>query len=322
MKKIIVLICLLFITLLAKDNSKYLKSEIRAEVKAEKLIDGGYYNEAKDFLKKATSKYSNNASLYAYYGKVFYQLGDLETAKLQFLLSLKIDPTNELSSGFVKLINEQEAASVNENIQNTLDYLSDKGFDFIMIFLAFLGGEVIAKRYSRCANVQEKNALIIYISDVNYISKKFQFYIKNIFLNPVCSFLSMLIIMINSFAFSILILWLELSEYIPILFLNYDINTLTSTDVLNLIVFNFITIASLFIIYGIYKKSSELDIDENDISDKLQSLALNHEYGELREYLMLFNENNKKLNKVLDCFISDEAREITEKINNKILKGK
>ena len=65
-----------------------------------------------------------------------------------------------------ELIQEQEDALENKDVESLLGFIQDKGLDFLMIFLAFLGGEIIAKRYNMCQNSS------IYIMANHFIQRK------------------------------------------------------------------------------------------------------------------------------------------------------
>lgn len=197
--------------------NKYLSSQDRAEVHLENLFEAGELEEAKSFLVLANKKYKNNADILCWSGKIYADLNDLETAKKYFILSLNVDPTHPIAKIQLELIKEQEAAHENEDMAKVMGFLSDKGLDFLMIFLAFLGGEIIAKRYNACQNKQ------VYIMAEHFIHKQSlcsshknrlklflsQYFKQDLF--SFCFFINFLVIITISLA--LMIIWLLVAFY-------------------------------------------------------------------------------------------------------------
>jgi len=214
--KIILLFFLSISLLFSLDQSEIennLVDSNHAETFLQILIEDGDFEEAGEFFNLANTKFKNNPVLLCWNGKLHTELKDLDTAKVYFLKALDINPTHELSKIQLELIEEQENAHENKDISDLMDFINDKGLDFLMIFLAFLGGEIIAKRYTMCKN----NA--IYVIANNYIHRKAlssgnfnrfkyvitQYQLKNINFS-FCFFINLLVI--TTIAIAIMISWL------------------------------------------------------------------------------------------------------------------
>jgi len=147
-------IFILFTTLLfglsEQKIQKELSSQARAEVFLQNKIEGGYYKDAEKFFLNAIAKYDKNSEILRWGGELYLQTNRLEDAKKYFVESLALDPSNEICSTKIQQIESQEEAQENKDVGKLLDLLWDKGLDFLMIFLAFLGGEIIGKRYNSC----------------------------------------------------------------------------------------------------------------------------------------------------------------------------
>lgn len=145
---------------------KHLSSKDRASSHLENLIFDGEFDKAEEFAKLANEKYEGSADLLCWTGKVYFEKKDLDTAKFYFLQALDINPTHDMAKMQQELIQEQEDALENKDVESLLGFIQDKGLDFLMIFLAFLGGEIIAKRYNMCQNSS------IYIMANHFIQRK------------------------------------------------------------------------------------------------------------------------------------------------------
>jgi len=232
---ILVVLMSLTISLYAEmTEEEALQSCEKAEVYAFQLNDGGYYKETLQFAKKALKRCSSSSELHMYLGTAYFHLKNFDEAKKNFRQVLEIDPRNEQAADFIKLIEEQEEAKENEIVGELLEYLRDKGFDFLMIFLAFLGGEIIARRYKQCSNLETETLVDTYHHRkrlahslsyrVYYVLSRCCFS-KNIF--TFCFFLEMIVSII--IAMTMLIIWLlvEFQFQVP-LFLTEPLNTLSN----------------------------------------------------------------------------------------------
>jgi hypothetical protein len=62
----------------------------------------------------------------------------------------------------------------------------------------------------------------------------------------------------------------------------------------------------------------ELNVTTEDIADQLQTLALNRQYKDLRDNLIVLKEEPDKLDRIVRYFVSEEAETIVKKIRNNL----
>ncbi len=198
----------------ATQTQKALSSKGRAEVRLQNLVEDGEFKKAKEFTRLAVAKYGDNAELLRWGGQLYKELNDLDEAKRFFLLAMQIDPNNEIVRMHLESIESQESASENKDVEGLIEFINDKGLDFLMIFLGFLGAEIIAKRYNVCQN----NKILIMADyflereDISRCRKSqirfalLQFKAKNIF--SFCFVINLLIIVTISIVLSIFYLFL------------------------------------------------------------------------------------------------------------------
>jgi len=328
MKKVFLFFTLLLsLTLLAsehKDYSKYLKSQMRAEVYAQNLLDGGYYKEAKVFLKLARKKYTDDDELLMYSGTTHYNLDELDAAKKDFMLVLQNDSNNEIAADFIAKIEEQQAAQENKVVTDLFDYLIDKGLDFLMIFLAFLGGEIIAKKYHNCNTFGVSQSIQNYFNKEKLKSSKIfrLFYIfKSCCLSrrflTMCTFLDTLIIFTISSA--MLIVWLiieitfDVEWFLPDALLTIDDVTMHAHIFNTFIVLTILTLIMQYI--GAVEDISENDDDYTiEIAQQFQRLIAEQEMLKLHTTLgKLINHKNftpQVIEDILAKFYSEDDKEI------------
>lgn len=300
MKTFIVLFFILIVNLSANTSlEKHLKSEIRAEVYAQNLIEGGYNTKAHTFIEKALLKYKKNEALLMFNATSLYHLKKLQEAKNYFKLTLEVNPSNEQASKFIELINAQENSKQNHVISNVIDYLSDKGLDFIMIFLAFLGGEIIAKKYTKCS----KNTITLAIEKYKNrkklslkkgrISFAFKHMISNIF--SFCTVLETLVILTIVIALLIVLLMTEFLSGFTF-FVSESFTTLSETSIwehtgIMFFALLFITLVLRFIMIVLeYEDNKELYLIE--VVEQLERLFANKSYVLLYKALEKLNEED------------------------------
>jgi tetratricopeptide (TPR) repeat protein len=319
------IIFLLFINIsFANSYDKYLKSKTRATITLQKIVDNeGDYQKALEFSKLAFNKYPNNIMIQQYRAKALYLLNDLQNAKILFIKVLEKDPTNDIAADFIVKIEAQEKAQKNKDLESTLGYLSDKGLDFILIFLGFLGAEVLGRKYTTCNS--NKYAFIINqyiyfynVSNITYLSKlKFllteYFHYKNLF--SLCNILSIIILLTISSAVTISFYWLELIGYINIFIDEETLKIITSNSlqIHYLIVLFFISLLIIFI------SSISHFIDDNNkytVSDILEELLINNEFSLLRENMKILNDKLSKedLDEIIEMSLIDEHKDILKNL--------
>lgn len=297
MMKNILLILTLTFSLLCADASfeKALSSEIKAEVYAQNLLDGGYEKETNEFLIQALERYPENATLLMFRGTALFNLKDLENAKKYFMMVLDKDSTNEQASKFIGLIEDQEEAKENKAVGNLIEYLSDKGLDFIMIFLAILGGEIIARKYNQCSSY-ETGSIIEKFKKRQLLSKKVisrvSFSLKQCCLiRGVFTFCFLLEILVTlTIIFALLIVWLMIEFLFEItIFLSESIDTLTSDAIWNHSIDSFIWLTVITLLLRFVMKISEYDNKELtyviELAEHIEKLYTGQSYGRFYDAL-------------------------------------
>jgi len=321
MKFILVILVFIYTTgLFGLDFNKYLKSQIRSEITIQKIVnDEGDYPKALKFSTLAIKKYPNSMIIQLYRAKALYLTSNLDDSKILFMQILEKDPTNDIASDFIDKIEKQEEANKNKDLEEIFEYMSDKGFDFLMIFLGFLGAEVLAKKYQECNNHDYIIVVNHYIA--NYYNKADSFrlnrfifdakvYLKQIF--SLCNFISLIIIFTISLAFTIAFFWLELVGYINIIFSEDILKTVTSDQLWSH--FRIVLVISIFIIFikNIFVSIMEDQATKEDVAYTLQEMVVNNEYELLRDVVFELNkiisDNEKEI--ILNNIIDENAKSI------------
>ena len=303
MKKIILILLILTSAVLGETSiDKALSSKIRAEVYAQNLVDGGYNKEAKSFLTAALKHYSQDETLLMFMGTTLYNMHDLQKSKEYFLLVLAKNSTNEQASEFIKLIEEQEDAKENKAVANIIDYLNDKGLDFLMIFFAFLGSEVIARKYNQCnlddpLEVIEKyhirHLLSKQLSQRIVFSLKHCCFTKSFF--SLCSFIELLVTM--TIVFAALIVWLFIEFAFEItLFFNESLLTLSIHEIEEHIFYSFITLSIIILILRLWMKINNYDSDiekyKIELGGQIEKLFTEQDYQHFYTLIALLSKED------------------------------
>jgi hypothetical protein len=216
--KLLLLFALFTASLFSYDLQKAEKSLLslnRAEVYAARLVQRNELDDASRFIKEARKKYKNSFQLLYWNGELYLEKGELDLAEKYFRQALVLKKNNKLAKQKIEYIQEQKEAKENSNVADLMAIVNDKGLDFLMIFLAFLGSEIIAKRYNICQNSS------IYTIKQHYLNrellasswrKRFLFTIKNI--RPkkfafLCLFINFLVLSTISISLLIPILFAE-----------------------------------------------------------------------------------------------------------------
>jgi len=280
---------------------KQLSSKNRAETYLENLIFDGEFDKAEKFSIIANKKYPSNANLLCWSGKLYIEKKDLELAKKYFLQVLALDPVNEIAKLQLELIEEQESIKENKNIEQLLSFIEDKGLDFLMVFLAFLGGELIAKRYNVCKNSS------VYIM-ANYFIKekllqkhnKFTIILDNYKQQKIfsfCFFINLLVII--TIALVLMIIWLfiafhyELNIFIYGNFLTMNAKEIEYNFIIVFVFTFFITLIARAIMQYI-ELPTKNTLYEISFVEELDRLVSEGEYVALYKVMQYLKKNNLK----------------------------
>ena len=286
--------------------------ENKAETYLENLVFDGEFDKAEAFFTKAQKEFPQNSTLWCWGGKLYIEKKDLQTAKNCFLKALEFDPTNDIAKVQLENIDQQLKIKENENIKDLLSFIGDKGFDFLMIFLAFLGGEIIAKRYTLCQNSS------IYIMADHFIREKFakehskiqvlwnDYKSQDIF--SLCFLINLLVIL--TIAFVLMIIWLFIVFHYKLNFLIYgEFLTLSEHDIEIYFSIVFAITFLLTIIMRAFIKYKELPdkrvVYEITFVQELDKLVDSGEYTEIYKvmrYLKKYDIHKKELYSILNMY--------------------
>lgn len=289
-------------------------SEDAIEAIVQDHIEGGYVKEAALLLVDARGVYPNNADLLVFSGRAAYELSDLASAKNYYLLALEIDANNEIAAANIANIEAQEEAQENKAISGTLAYLTDKGLDFLMIFLAFLGGELLAKRYLVCESKNVINSINSYMKKKykqQYTSQRILFY------KPFCAFAMLLNFL--TIAATLLIIWVfvNITIELPIPGVHIDLTVMTEHDIFSFAIYSYILILlfilAIHLLLVIIKERRSEDEQFMDAVENLQHVALEGQFIVLYKACRLIakhKESEKEINRILNRCYSDEAKTV------------
>ncbi len=303
-----------------------LSSEEELEAIIQDHIEGGYIKEASILLDDAKGVYPKNAVLLVFSGRTAYEMGDLTSARNNYLLALELDPNNEIAAANINQIESQAEATENKVVTGVLQYLGDKGLDFLMIFLAFLGGELLAKKQVVC---ESRNI----VNTVNrYLNKKYgKTYTSQYkgYDRPFCLFVTLLNFMTVAGAIMVVWLFLTMTTELFSSLLYIDLTVMTEDDLLSFsgISFLLILLAVLFSSFLMSFLKGFRDVDEQFFNavELLQNSALEGQFTVLREACSLITTSKyaeAETACVLDQCYSAEAKEIITKAFDDLNKKK
>jgi len=294
-------------------------SEDAIEAIVQEHIESGYVKEAYLLLEDVRGVYPQNVNLLVFSGRAAYELDDLSEAKSYYQLALELDSNNEIAALNISNIEAQEEAQENKVVSGVVDYLGDKGLDFLMIFLAFLGGDLLAKRYMTCSSGTVLSSLKHYLH-VKYPKIKVassSWRITKVHKKLFCYFSSILNYLTISIAILILWVFFNISNDYMVGMLGIDLTTITLEDIIPLLYLSMIGILATILILNLLFKWSTRSNDQEillfEMTEALQAVALDGEYTILREACRLIGHYEvSEMNCILDQCYSDDARNIIE----------
>jgi len=278
------------------------KEEKIVFIKASHLIDKGYDKKALIMLNKTLKKYPHNDKLLTLKAKALKDLKRLDEAKIILQKALNINPENVIAIELIKNIEDIENSVVNKALEDTLEWISDKGIDFLFIFLGFLGGELLNLAYQNCNKLKEQRLLLSYI-------RKKEFTLRSIN----CIFIDFLIYLTVAIAFTIPFLLAEL--FIEPSYLKY----ITKEGLIIHIGIVFFIFLLFVFIYNFYKKRIKKTVENEIIADIFLRYLDEKNIYLLKQNLKLLN--NEQLENILQNIPFEEEKEQIKKIYIN-LKGK
>jgi len=188
-----------------------------------------------------------------------------------------------------------------------------------MIFLGFLGAEVLARRYVKCVSSNSKENIDRFIwshkksgSIQLFIIKN---YIKEIFKKPICFILHMIILLTIASAITLVINWLDLMAYLDWLrfigFLSGDeLKTINSEDLWAHFLWTLLIVFTLMVMFNLLKSLSDYKVNKMDVANELQTIALENDFELLQECIDTLIDNNIDVDDILKYCINSEAKDI------------
>jgi tetratricopeptide (TPR) repeat protein len=317
MNKIAIILLFIFSFSFAQNFDKYLKAERRASIGLQKFVDNeGDYKKAVEFSKLAIKKYPKSIMIRQYRAKALYLTKNLDEAKILFIKILEEDPTNDIAADFIKKIEKQEEAHKNKDLEEVIEYIHGQGFDFLLIFLGFLGAEVLAKRFNSCysgnyISVVKRYIYYYNIENPDYLDK-LVFITKNYFrpnnFLSMCNFLSIIVLLVMASSFTIGFYWFELNGYLNIFISEEELKTISGDELFSHYVKLWLGTSFLMILFKIFVLILNDFETKEDVADTLQELFENSDYSTFRHRLSLLNDNisQKDLEDIRNlCFSSD-----------------
>ena len=280
-------------------------------IKANKLITQGYYNKALDYLEPIIIKYNENDRLLYLKGKALKELGKLEQSTLILKKVLNIKQDNILARKLIDEIEQIENAKQNNIVKASLEWLSDKGIDFLLIFFGILGGELLLKELISCNKQRNNNEIKRFV--YKQLNKTESVHLSNI----KCFTINNLILFTTSLALVVVVLLIEF-------LINFSyLDSMTHETVWIHIFYIFSSILIVQIIFNIRKKKEKITIV--DISDSLVEYLHNDELKLLRHQLELLElldlpEHKNIFNKIFDNILIEKDRDILLNIYIKQIK--
>ena len=320
--KILVLFVLLISSLLSYDEekaTKFLSSLGRAEVYVATLVQRNELKEATRFLQEVLKKYKESFELLYWQGELHLENGELDLAESYFRQALVLKKNHELTRKKIEYIQEQKEAKENNSIEELLSLVNDKGLDFLMIFLAFLGGEIIAKRYNICKNNS------IHLIALHYINReklsqsliaRFIFTFKHVIpkkFSVECLTVNFLVLTTISISILVPILFIEFHWGITFI-LNEPMLTMDSDSVelhveKMFILFLFISFIGMYI-FRTFSLPKESHIYEIEFIEELDGLLERRAYSDIYEVLIDVGvlEGAQDIKKLMHLYSSDPQR--------------
>jgi tetratricopeptide (TPR) repeat protein len=279
------------------DFEKHLDSTEKAETYLENLVFDGEFDKAESFFIIAQKKFPESENLLCWAGKLYVEKKNLELAKTYFLKVLAMNPINDIAKIQLEAIEEKTQVTENQNIEDLLAFIEDQGLDFVMIFLAFLGGELIAKRYHQCQNSS------IYLMINHLIKKKTQqkhskmaVFIENYKHQKgfFCFLINLLVVITIAFALMVVALFL-IFHYELDFFVYGDFLTMNAQEIeytfLFVFMFTFLLTASVRITMQYKELPDEEVLYEITLVEELDRLVSSGEYATLYEVVQYLKNN-------------------------------
>jgi len=132
----------------AKIN-KYLKHKTSVIIHAEKMLDRGDSEQAKQLLAAAVKRYPDNDIIIALYAQSLYDLKAFDQSERYFMRALRLNPKNIRAEKYIKQIRDLRSTTVSEDAQEWEAVLKDKIGDLIVFVLSIWLGTSLNTFYRK-----------------------------------------------------------------------------------------------------------------------------------------------------------------------------
>ena len=316
MKNIIVLLLISFLQLYA-----FNKVEKFTIIKAQKLIELGKYKKALNLIDNALKKYPKSDQLLTLQGKAYKEDGKLNKGLISLQKALLINPNNQMAKTLIQDIEDTLNESKNKTIINALNWLSDKGIDFLMIFFGIIAGELLVRYVNDCQIYANERYILNYISrhtkhkEISLNKNR----CKNIFLKIQCFLMiNLLSYIITSSVFVLTILIVEL--LLNVSYLQYIDSHDLWIHIGKLYILASIILFIVKMLLSLFKNKEQ---DEIQLANILVDYLNRHDMKLLRETLeMLLVLDKEKVDSIFKEIIFDEDKQVLSGIYDKIKQTK
>ncbi|MER2490879.1 tetratricopeptide repeat protein [Catenovulum sediminis] len=127
----------------AENLDKYLKSEKRVVVQAQKFIEAGEFDSADKLTSLALRLYPKNDMIYALRGEALYQAKQFEPAEAMFMQALNLNPLNTVAKKYIEEIRTTSELSESVLSQEWKSVARDKVGDFIVLVIGIWLGTTL-----------------------------------------------------------------------------------------------------------------------------------------------------------------------------------
>ncbi|WP_440905768.1 hypothetical protein ACMZOO_05740 [Catenovulum sp. SX2] len=142
----VILLAVLSLQLFAQDVEsfdKYLKSETRVVVQAQKFIEAGEFDKAELLTSQALKRYADNDMIYALQGEALYLAKKFGPAEARFMQALNLNPLNTVAKKYIEEIRTTSELSESVLSQEWKSVARDKIGDFIVLVIGIWLGTTL-----------------------------------------------------------------------------------------------------------------------------------------------------------------------------------
>lgn len=150
------------------DFEKFLKTEKRAGIYAQKFIDSGEYEQANTLLEQAIIKYSDKDWIVALRGEALFLSKKIDQSEEYFMKALSLNQQNEVAKKYIEEIRSIRALSSSEGLQEWILIAKDKAADFVVLVLGIWLGTTINTIASKLRRLNNNRHIPKLLSKCSY----------------------------------------------------------------------------------------------------------------------------------------------------------